>query len=735
MESDHPDLLKYYENRRTGKIEEKSFEEWGEPLCEERAKMFYSMETGTVRQAFFEMDYSHGFTGRGGKFIACARDVWYDAYEGLVLRGTLERPGLVGPRNETPEESVDPFGGSRDEQIDRPLWIIADGGKSMPSEESNGDEGAGPMGESRDEEEVAPYGEVRDRDDGLHQVHREEGGEVDGEGEAASPEGMNALMQLAAQSVDVVSNVFTNTGDASSSHTATTLPTEPLATVTSSSPPLASVPSTPTRKRARDSEDNLDDEESSLQQKRMRMDDALGIVRNDADGAKAPQNVVSVAKTDTQQSKKRARSLDDDDSEEGVSEPTEKRVRLHEQSKEISDEEEEYITANAANDGHSTPACQEKSTHEAQEAAMVDKTPTNAKAEKQPFVEDEAPTNDETAEREDASANGEAAAAEVVWDTAHGINSSCANIEIPRRTVRDVTGQVGPFCLPTSTGSPDRPWTEGEKEDLRVYIQDYGIGSWTVLSRSTNRPKEDLQRTYLEVIKARNIQAGRPERAGTTDRYPNLAPPPPPVTSEPPPPPEEPMKLRALDQIGKKKEDKFGDLKYDMKATSFPKITQDGGMIDSKGNVLLGVMGDIPRATKPRQPKLKLRMPKNLPLAEHSKESESPQVKIEEMDSDIEEGEIVESEKQAGEQAPCPKDMGKKKGPLSASGMEEEDREIKQEDSDLEQQVSIWTIPESKKDTARGPLGPRFAGVAKLCGSSRRGVPRKAEGSRRYSAK
>lgn len=76
MESDHPDLLKYYENRRTGKIEEKSFEEWGEPLCEERAKMFYSMETGTVRQAFFEMDYSHGFrrfsvTGNPGETRSC----------------------------------------------------------------------------------------------------------------------------------------------------------------------------------------------------------------------------------------------------------------------------------------------------------------------------------------------------------------------------------------------------------------------------------------------------------------------------------------------------------------------------------------------------------------------------------------------------------------------------------------------------------------------------------------
>lgn len=68
MEKHHPETLRYYEDRRNGKIEEKSFEEWGDPLGEKGEKRLKNIERSTVRHAFFAMDYSHGFTGRGGKF-------------------------------------------------------------------------------------------------------------------------------------------------------------------------------------------------------------------------------------------------------------------------------------------------------------------------------------------------------------------------------------------------------------------------------------------------------------------------------------------------------------------------------------------------------------------------------------------------------------------------------------------------------------------------------------------
>lgn len=357
----------------------------------------------------------------------------------LVVRGTLERPHLFGPRNERAEESVGTVGGSRGEQSDRPLWRASDEGKVAPARVSKDDEDVGPLGESRNEEEaVGPLRESRDQ-----------------------------VMHPAAQSMTVLNN----TEDASSSHSATTTPTEPSATLTSSSPPTASLPSAPTKKRARDSED-VEDEVSPSQHKRMRMDDALGIVRNVVSAAQAPKTTVAVAETGIEHSRKRQRSFDDDsDSEDGVTERPPKR-RLYEQIKEMSADDEEYITANVANGDDTTL--------------------------EQPFVEDEAPTSHETEEREDASRDGEAVTAETVWDTAHGINSSCADIAIPKRAVRDVTGQVRGFFLPTRTGLPDRPWTEGEKEDLRVYIQDYKLDSWRSSSPGTTR-LDDLNVPVLQI--------------------------------------------------------------------------------------------------------------------------------------------------------------------------------------------------------------------------------------------
>lgn len=67
MEDHNADVLEYYEDRRTGKIEGKTFEEWREPISYDEAVKLYGMETIHVQRAFFAVDYSHGFTGRGGK--------------------------------------------------------------------------------------------------------------------------------------------------------------------------------------------------------------------------------------------------------------------------------------------------------------------------------------------------------------------------------------------------------------------------------------------------------------------------------------------------------------------------------------------------------------------------------------------------------------------------------------------------------------------------------------------
>lgn len=610
-----------------------------------------------------------------------------------MLRGTLERPDLIGPRNETVEEIAGPVGGLRHEQADRPRWRASDG---------KSDEG--------EEEE-----------------------DVD-----ADAEGMNELMQLAAKSVDVISRAPEDTGAASSSRPATTFPTEPQATLIPASAPAASTSSTPPRKRARDDtgEDALlkrrriddvlgisrkigeagaknnkplpqqkrkrtDDvfgivrKDAEEDAKRRRMDDVLGIVRKDANASRIPQNVGAAMAPDTQQSRKRGRSPNDS-SNDGTSTSTPKRIRLYQRPRNGGVEEEHVADghADAATTDDPTIIYQPTSSGEAQEPASVN-ADTKTEIHMQPTVEGEPFANDEATEREDALADDEAAFAQTKWDTAHGINSSCANIRVPGKRMRDTTGQWTNLYLPTSGGLPDRPWTERGKEDLRVYIQDYGVEDWSLLSRSMNRPAAELQDMYVEVIAARNKLAGRHERAGIPKKYPNLAPPPPPPKPAVRTASVELPRLRPRDKTGRVKRNRLGDLTYDAKATSLPKVTRDGGMVDSKGNALLGIMGDLP-GVKRRQLKPKPEVPVRLPSAEQAEDAEQEQ--------------ILERER-TRENGPSPEHTGKEEDSLNGS--------VK--------------AAKPQKTSTKGPLGPRSAGVYKLTGSSRRGVPRNAAGLRQRS--
>lgn len=75
MEMNFPDALKDYEDRRTGKTEDSFSEELDDLVGEERATYLEKIAS-KVHHTFFTMDYSHGFTGRGGKLISpCSRFV------------------------------------------------------------------------------------------------------------------------------------------------------------------------------------------------------------------------------------------------------------------------------------------------------------------------------------------------------------------------------------------------------------------------------------------------------------------------------------------------------------------------------------------------------------------------------------------------------------------------------------------------------------------------------------
>ena len=55
-----------------------------------------------------------------------------------------------------------------------------------------------------------------------------------------------------------------------------------------------------------------------------------------------------------------------------------------------------------------------------------------------------------------------------------------------------------------------------------------------------------------------------------------------------------PSDFTSFAMTGKAKNNNLGDLTYDLKAKSFPRVTKDGGMVDARGNALLRIMERIP---------------------------------------------------------------------------------------------------------------------------------------------
>ena len=607
----------------------------------------------------------------------------------------MEQPGLLGPRNETIEEVAGPVGGLSYEQRDRPLWQANDDKSGRPSEmskdvenvgpfgESGEDEDVGPFGETRDDEEVGPFGETRDeeeeigpfgerrddeevgplgelRDDGLRQDYDDGEQPKEEEEEVTEAEVRNNLVQLAKKTAGILSGLLANTGAASTSTTSsTTSSTEPGASFTSSSHTLSSTPPTTSRKRARDSKEDAKDEESPSQQKRRRMDDVLGIkrtspsqqkrrrmddvlgiARKDTNAASNPQSIGAAMTPDVQQSKKRTRNPEEDAMDEES--PSQQKRRLMDDALGIKRTSPSQQTRRRMDDvlgiaGKDTNAASKPQSVGAAMTPDVQQSRKRARSSDDNSEESTTrpgPKRVRLFVRPRDDANDEAAPSQKEWNTAHGINSNGANIRVRGMRVYDLTGEEADFYLPTSrTSSPCRPLTEKEKEDLRVYIQDYGVQDWKVLAKSMKRPVRELQTEYLEYIMARNIQAGRRKKAGIPSAYPNLAPPRPPpplpksdeptaapdtadpaarsestkaaAASEPTKPIAAPepaksntsvmaSKLRPRARTCKAKNNALGDLTYDLKAKSFPRVTKDGGMVDARGNALLGIMGKIP---------------------------------------------------------------------------------------------------------------------------------------------
>ena len=395
------------------------------------------------------------------------------------------------------------------------------------------------------------------------------------------------------------------------------------------------------------------------------MDGILGIIRTDITAAIPPPSISVAKKMNTQQTQKRARSCDDDSEEN-----TRKRVRVYEQLGQSIDEEEEYISGgniDAAQHAGSPPINQITLSHEVQETTIVDAGPKKTEPHKQDSVEGE----DSTAEDEDTPGEetpenfDNAAPATTQWETAHGINSYCANIPVPGMNVHDLELICRPFYLPTSPGVSNRPWTNEEKEDLRAYIQDYKIEDWASLSQSTSRDERELQDMYVDIVTARNIQAGRSRLAGIPELYPNLAPPPSPAG----PPQEESQEPLTLDQTAQ--------VSIKQEETERP---QSNGPFQMRAAISESEINDDAYMDENW---MQRHAPSSERLGDTGLDEENdPKIKQEDCDAeyDVQHASSEEEEDVKIKQEDCDAEHDV----LYASSEEEEDVEIKQEGSDLE---------------------------------------------------
>ncbi|KAK3172995.1 hypothetical protein OEA41_006323 [Lepraria neglecta] len=193
------------------------------------------------------------------------------------------------------------------------------------------------------------------------------------------------------------------------------------------------------------------------------------------------------------------------------------------------------------------------------------------------------------------------------------------------------------------------PWTAEDDEKLRFWVQDYVTRNWLLIAYSLMRGDEDCRVRYREIIVALNNRAGRHQYAGLpkslipvtantpapdaaptessatrtppvttqealTSHAPEGEPPAPPAlptpptitassvaaAAAPPPPPKSGRVLRprihhAVPRF------QCGNIIYDTKARSLPKVSKKGTLVDSKGNVILGTEGEIRIALKNTQ--------------------------------------------------------------------------------------------------------------------------------------
>ena len=203
--------------------------------------------------------------------------------------------------------------------------------------------------------------------------------------------------------------------------------------------------------------------------------------------------------------------------------------------------------------------------------------------------------------------------------------------------VMNVKGKEGRLPY-THQPDPHEPWTAEDDEKLRSSVQDYDIKDWLNIAWCLRRQVDDCKRRYCEIVADRNMRWGRHPHAGlprnlvpfTASKTPQekldaapaqsktpLAPgpapaqapaqapaPAPPALPTPPPAAKSNRELRPRTQHAVPRF-QCGNIVYDPKARSLPKVSKKGTIVDNKGNVILGTEGEVRMALKNKQPRRK----------------------------------------------------------------------------------------------------------------------------------
>lgn len=170
-----------------------------------------------------------------------------------------------------------------------------------------------------------------------------------------------------------------------------------------------------------------------------------------------------------------------------------------------------------------------------------------------------------------------------------------------------------------------RGWTDEEKEKLRLWVQDYGVTNWRSIAWCLKRKATECKLMCCYIIMVRNQQAGRDIYDGmredllaalpaSASASPTPSPSHSPILSASPTPSPSPspspvlltsptITTRSLRTRIPHAAPRFqcGEILYDARARSLPKLAMNGNVVDNKGNVVVAWSGEGALASKVRK--------------------------------------------------------------------------------------------------------------------------------------